>query len=98
MMKISGPRGRGVKPAKEVFGPDKVTRRINRIEGQIRGLKKMYTNNPCDCGSLVQQIQAVRAALGGLARVILIDEARRCAEEGDVEEFGGIIQKIFKSD
>lgn len=75
---------------------DPVLHRINRIEGQIKGIRKMYESNRA-CTEVVQQVQAVRAALGKLASTLLTDEARRCADTGDMKELGKIVDRTFKS-
>ena len=49
------------------------------------------------CVEIVQQVQAARAALGKLASVLLSDEAKRCAEAGDVKQLEKIVNKTFKT-
>ncbi len=71
--------------------------RLNRIEGQIRGVKKLYEKDPCDAVSIVTQVQAVRAALGMVAEMVLADEANRCVDEGDVEKLEEIVKTTFKT-
>ncbi len=75
---------------------DPVLARINRIEGQIAGVKRMYQANRT-CTEIVQQVQASRAALGKLASTLLSNEAKRCAEEGNVKELEKIVNKTFKT-
>jgi len=75
---------------------DPVISRINRIEGQVEGIKKMYKTRRA-CVEIVQQIQASRAALGKLASVLLSDEAKRCADAGDLKELEKIVNKTFKT-
>ena len=74
-----------------------VVARINRVEGQVRGVRKMYELNPCDCVSLVTQVQAARSALGKIAEVILADEAERCVDERDMERLEKVVKTTFKS-
>ncbi len=75
---------------------DPVLSRINRIEGQVKAVRKMYEAERA-CTEIVQQIQASRAALGTLASLLLTDEARKCAEEGNVKELEKIVEKTFKT-
>lgn len=75
---------------------DPALARINRIEGQITGIKKMYEAQRA-CVEIVQQIQAARAALGKLGSILLTDEAKRCADAGDLKELEKIVDKTFKT-
>jgi len=59
---------------------DKVISALNRIEGQVRGIKKMYQEGR-DCEQIAQQISAVQSALKRVGKEILTDEAVKCAEE-----------------
>ena len=51
--------------------------RMNRIEGQIRGLKKMAEEDR-DCFQVLKQIAAIRGALKSLGVVILEDHLKGC--------------------
>jgi DNA-binding FrmR family transcriptional regulator len=55
----------------------KVIARINRIEGQIRGLKKMVEQDR-DCLQVLKQIAAAGGALRSLGAVILEDHLKGC--------------------
>lgn len=55
----------------------KLIARINRIEGQIRGLKKMVAEDQ-DCLSVLKQIAAAGGALRSLGAVILEDHLKGC--------------------
>ena len=55
----------------------KVIARINRIEGQVRGLKKMVEDDR-DCMQVLKQIAAANGALRSLGAVILEDHLRGC--------------------
>lgn len=70
--------------------------RINRIDGQIQGISRMYEARRA-CTEIVQQVQAARAALGKLASVLLSDEAKRCVDAGDLKELEKIVNKTFKT-
>jgi CsoR family transcriptional regulator, copper-sensing transcriptional repressor len=75
---------------------DPIEARMNRIEGQIKGVKQMYFLNK-SCEDIVQQIQAVRAALSKVAGLLLVDEATRCTEKGKVKDFEKVVAKAFKT-
>ena len=55
--------------------------RLNRIEGQVRGIKNMLENDEY-CVDILNQISASQAALGSLASVLLEDHIQTCVAEG----------------
>ena len=54
-------------------------KRLNRIEGQVRGLSKMLEEDRY-CIDIVTQISAVRVALRRLEEEILRDHVGHCVE------------------
>lgn len=54
-------------------------RRLARIEGQVRGIAKMIEDDRY-CIDVVRQIQAVKAALGGVERLALDDHLATCVD------------------
>ena len=54
-------------------------KRLQRIEGQVRGLGRMVDEDRY-CIDIVTQISAVRAALGAVEEEILRDHAATCIE------------------
>lgn len=56
-----------------------VRKRLNRIEGQIRGLSKMVEEDRY-CIDIVTQISAVRAALRRAEEEVLRDHVGHCVE------------------
>jgi DNA-binding FrmR family transcriptional regulator len=57
----------------------KLTNRLNRIEGQVRGISKMVTEGRY-CIDILTQLQAVRAALAKVETAILQDHLGKCIE------------------
>ncbi|KCZ63911.1 hypothetical protein L53_05290 [Hyphomonas sp. L-53-1-40] len=55
------------------------TRRLARIEGQVRGITKMVSDDRY-CIDVIRQVQAVKAALVGLEAVILDDHIATCVD------------------
>jgi DNA-binding FrmR family transcriptional regulator len=55
------------------------TKRLNRIEGQVRGLAKMIADDRY-CIDVVTQISAVRAALRKVEEEVLADHVAHCVE------------------
>ena len=66
-----------------------VLKRLQRIEGQVRGLSRMVEEDRY-CIDIVTQIAAVRAALRRLEEEVLRDHVGHCVEHairsGDAEE------------
>ncbi len=74
---------------------DKVFIRLKKIEGQIRGITKMYEGNR-GCSDTVQQIIAVKSALSRVGSTILVDESVRCARTpGKKKEFNKALQELL---
>ena len=62
-----------------------VDRRLARIEGQVRALRRMVGEDRY-CIDIAQQVQAARAALSSLESIILDDHIATCVQhalEGD---------------
>ncbi|MCR9193441.1 MAG: metal-sensitive transcriptional regulator [Hyphomonas sp.] len=64
-------------------------KRLNRIEGQVRGIVRMLEENRY-CIDVLHQMQAVKAALARAESEILKDHAATCVndaiESGDTNE------------
>ena len=76
--------------------------RLNRMEGQIRGIRTMVEKERY-CVDILTQVSAVSAALNAFSRRLLEDHMKTCVvedirqgKEETVEEFCGIIQKLMK--
>lgn len=77
----------------------KVIARINRIEGQVRGLKKMVAEDR-DCLQVLKQIAAANGAMRSLGGVILEDHLKGCVataiqEKDDAAELITEVIDIF---
>lgn len=76
--------------------------RLNRIEGQIRGIKKMVENNAY-CTDIITQTAAASSALNSFNKELLSNHIRTCVEndikEGKyetVEDLITTLQKLLK--
>ncbi len=58
--------------------------RLNRIEGQVRGIKKMVETDTY-CTDILIQVSAVNAALNSFNKVLLANHIRTCVAE-DIRE------------
>ena len=66
-----------------------IVRRLNRIEGQVKGLSRMLVTDRY-CVDILHQIQATKAALTKVETELLRSHARECVDEalqqGSLEE------------
>lgn len=73
--------------------------RLNRIEGQIRGIKGMVENNAY-CTDIVTQVAAANAALNSFNKVLLANHIRTCVTEdiknGKEETVDDLVKTIGK--
>ncbi len=76
--------------------------RLSRIEGQIRGIKRMVEENAY-CIDILNQVSAANCALNSFTKVVLADHIKSCVAE-DVREGKGekldelvrTLQKLMK--
>ncbi len=76
--------------------------RLNRIEGQVRGVKKMLDTDAY-CTDILVQVSAVGAALNAFSRELLSNHIRTCVAEDirdgkgeTVDELVLLLQKLMK--
>lgn len=76
--------------------------RLNRIEGQIRGIRRMVENDAY-CTDVLTQCAAANAAINSFNRVLLSNHIHTCVTEGIrngdkevVEELVKMMQKLMK--
>lgn len=76
--------------------------RLNRIEGQVRGVKSMVENDAY-CVDILTQVSAVNAALNSFNKVLLANHIRTCVaehvREGNdevIDELVATLQKLMK--
>jgi DNA-binding FrmR family transcriptional regulator len=64
-------------------------KRLHRIEGQVRGLEKMITDDR-DCESLITQMAAVRSAVDSVGALVLNNYMKLCFRKGTDDESGNM--------
>lgn len=76
--------------------------RLSRIEGQVRGIKKMVENDTY-CTDILVQVSAVNAALNSFNKVLLANHIRTCVTEDiregkdeTIDELVKVLQKLMK--
>ncbi len=72
----------------------KIIDRLSRIEGQIRGIKRMIENKN-ECIDIITQINAVRQALAVLGIKLLKDDFI-CKKEDNIEIDEKYLKTLFK--
>lgn len=76
--------------------------RLNRIEGQIRGIRGMVEKNAY-CTEILTQVAAVNAALNSFNKILLSNHIKSCVtedirngKEETVDELLELLQKLMK--
>lgn len=73
--------------------------RLNRIEGQIRGIRGMIERDVY-CDDILHQISAASSALEGVSRVVLESHIRGCCvhkiQKGEMEIIDELLATIKK--
>jgi len=76
--------------------------RLNRVEGQIRGIKGLIEKDTY-CDDVITQISAAQSALNGVAKMLLETHMKECVadriQEGDLQVLDEVlvtIQKLMK--
>ena len=74
-------------------------RRLNRIEGQVRGVKGMVEKEAY-CTDILQQVSAAQSALNAFSRELLSSHIRSCVvqdiQKGDLEVVDELLSTIQK--
>ena len=76
--------------------------RLNRIEGQVRGIKGMVENNAY-CTDILVQVSAVSSALNGFTKELLSEHIRTCVaddirsgKDETIDELVETLRKLMK--
>ncbi len=87
---------------REVSEYKSLINRLNRIEGQVRGIKNMLENNAY-CTDILIQVSAINAALNSFNKELLANHIHTCVVEDikngkvdTVDELCDTLQKLMK--
>lgn len=76
--------------------------RLNRIEGQVRGIKGMIERDAY-CVDVITQVSAIQSALNSFNKVLLTNHIKSCVvddiKEGNeetIDELVNVLQKLMK--
>lgn len=80
-----------------------ISKRLNRIEGQVRGINRMIKEERY-CIDILHQMQAIKSALARVEDAILKDHAATCVEHAIAsgnpheqrEKFGELVDLMSK--
>lgn len=74
-----------------------IIKRLNRIEGQIKGIHKMLENNK-GCVDMLTQVAAVRAAINKVGGLILENYSVNCLENAvSAEDKERVVRDLTKT-
>lgn len=80
----------------------KLINRLNRIEGQVRGIRNMVEQSAY-CPDILIQVSAVNAALNAFNRELLANHIKTCVsadikngKDETMDELVGVLQKLMK--
>lgn len=81
---------------------DQITKRLRRVEGQVRGIEKMIDEDRY-CIDVLTQISAAQAALDKVALQLMEDHAAHCVvggpdelKEERTEELMGAVARLMR--
>jgi DNA-binding FrmR family transcriptional regulator len=73
-----------------------IVNRLNRIEGQIRGVKRMIDEDVY-CDDVLSQIASAQAALDGLGMLLLEHHVKSCVVDQIAEGKTEVIDELMKT-
>ncbi|MGL4797134.1 MAG: metal-sensitive transcriptional regulator [Paraclostridium sp.] len=77
-----------------------IMKRLNRIEGQVKGIQKMVEDERY-CVDILVQISAIRSAINKVGNIILENHIKGCVsssiKEGDSEQSEKVISELMNT-
>ncbi len=71
-----------------------IKKRINRIIGQLKGIERMVSRGR-DCGEVLQQVSAVKKAIDGLSKEIVISDICRYIPKKETKKIQEMIERAI---
>ena len=79
---------------------DLIIKRLNRIEGQVKGIQKMVEDERY-CVDILVQISAIRSAINKVGNIILENHIKGCVtnsiKEGNTEKSDELISELMQT-
>jgi len=69
-------------------------KRVNRIIGQLRGIEKMLSEKR-ECSDVLQQISAVKKAIDGLSKKIVVSDICKLIPNEDSTKIGRMVERAI---
>lgn len=77
-----------------------IIKRLNRIEGQVKGIQKMVEDERY-CVDILVQISAIRSAINRVGNIILENHIKGCVsnsiKEGETQESEELISELMET-
>jgi len=71
-----------------------LSRRINRVIGQLKGIEKM-SDKKRDCAEILQQISAIKKAIDGLSKEIIVSDVCRNMNARQTEKMEKVVERAI---
>lgn len=71
-----------------------ISKRINRIIGQLRGIERMVRDER-DCSEILQQVAAVKKAIDGLSKEIVVSGVCRFVPKSKSKEVERMVERAI---
>ena len=71
-----------------------LTQRINRIIGQLRGIQRM-SEGKRECSEILQQIAAVKKAIDGLSKELVVSDICRLVSKEDSKKVERMVERAI---
>jgi DNA-binding FrmR family transcriptional regulator len=71
-------------------------KRLNRIEGQVRGVRGMVEKE-CYCTDILTQVSAIQSALNAFSRELLANHIRTCVVDGIRSDDTDIVDELVRT-
>lgn len=71
-------------------------KRLNRIEGQVRGVRGMVEKE-CYCTDILIQVSAIQSALNAFSRELLANHIRTCVKDGIRADDDSVVDELVKT-
>ena len=70
--------------------------RLNRIEGQVRGVRGMVEKE-CYCTDILTQVSAIQSALNAFSRELLANHIRTCVVDGIRSDDDAVVDELVRT-
>ena len=76
--------------------PQSLTSRLNRIEGQVKGIKSMIERGDY-CDDILTQIAAAQSAMSSVAKILLESHMRTCVTQRLQNGDNTVVDELIKT-